>query len=53
MGLCEWLTQLNGTGASMGDKGGKKDKEKNKQQQIKKHKEEEQKKQDKVRPKTP
>ena len=37
----------------MGDKGGKKDKEKNKQQQIKKHKQEEQRKQDKARPRTP
>ena len=34
----------------MGDKGGKKDKEKNKQQQVTKHKQEEQKKQDKNRP---
>jgi hypothetical protein len=40
-------------GANMGDKGGKKDKEKNKQQQLKKHQEEAQKKQDKARPKTP
>ena len=37
----------------MGDKGGKKDKEKNKQQQLTKQKQEEQKKQDKARPKTP
>ena len=34
----------------MGDKGGKKDKEKNKQQQVKKHQQEAQLKQDKVRP---
>jgi hypothetical protein len=40
-------------GVDMGDKGGKKDKEKNKQQQLRKHKEEAQKKQDKARPKTP
>ena len=33
-------------GAGMGDKGGKKDKEKNKQQQVSKHKQEEQKKHD-------
>jgi hypothetical protein len=33
-------------GAGMGDKGGKKDKEKNKQQQVTKHKQEEQKKHD-------
>jgi len=32
----------------MGDKGGKKDKEKNKQQQLTKHKQEEQKKHDKA-----
>ena len=37
----------------MGDKGGKKDKEKNKQQQLTKHTQGEQKKQDKARPKTP
>ena len=36
-------------GAEMGDKGGKKDKEKNKQQQVKKHQQEAQLKQDKVR----
>ena len=35
----------------MGDKGGKKDKEKNKQQQLTKQKQEEQKKQDKMRAK--
>ncbi len=35
----------------MGDKGGKKDKEKNKQQQLTKQKQEEQKKQEKTRPK--
>ena len=35
-------------GADMGDKGGKKDKEKNKQQQATKHKEAEQKKQDRA-----
>lgn len=35
----------------MGDKGGKKDKEKNKQQQAKKHLDEEQRKLDKARPK--
>jgi hypothetical protein len=40
-------------GGGMGDKGGKKDKEKHKQQQLTKHKQEEQKKQDKARPKTP
>lgn len=34
----------------MGDKGGKKDKEKNKQQQVKKHQQEAQLKQDKARP---
>ena len=39
--------------AGMGDKGGKKDKEKIKQQQVKKQKQEEQKKQDKARPRTP
>jgi hypothetical protein len=39
--------------ARMGDKGGKKDREKNKQQQLRKQKEEEQKKQDKARAKTP
>jgi len=37
----------------MGDKGGKKDKEKNKQQQLTRQKLEAQKKQDKARPKTP
>ena len=37
----------------MGDKGGKKDKEKNKQQQLTKHKQEEQKKQDKAPAKNP
>ena len=36
----------NEEGADMGDKGGKKDKEKNKQQQLTKHKQVEQKKQD-------
>ena len=40
-------------GVGMGDKGGKKDKEKNKQQQVTKNKQEEQKKQDKARPRTP
>jgi hypothetical protein len=40
-------------GGSMGDKGGKKDKEKSAQQQVKKHKHEEQRKQDKVHPKAP
>ena len=40
-------------GVGMGDKGGKKDKEKGKQQQVKKQKQEEQRKQDKARPKTP
>ena len=35
-------------GAGMGDKGGKKDKEKNKQQQVTKHKQEEQTKHDKA-----
>jgi hypothetical protein len=35
-------------GAAMGDKGGKKDKEKNKQQQVKKHKQGEQQKHDKA-----
>jgi hypothetical protein len=44
---------MAGKGVGMGDKGGKKDKEKNKQQQLKKHKDEELKKQDKARPKTP
>jgi hypothetical protein len=39
--------------ADMGDKGGKKDKEKSKQQQIKKHKDEELKKQDKSGSKAP
>jgi hypothetical protein len=39
--------------AEMGDKGGKKDKEKSKQQQIKKHKDEELKKQDKSGSKAP
>jgi hypothetical protein len=42
-----------GQGAAMGDKGGKKDKEKSKQQQVKKEKEEAQRKQDKTRPRTP
>jgi hypothetical protein len=37
----------------MGDKGGKKDKEKNRQQQVKKQKQEEQRKQDKAQPRTP
>jgi hypothetical protein len=36
----------------MGDKGGKKDKEKHKQQVLTKHKEEAQKKQDKAKPRT-
>jgi hypothetical protein len=46
-------TRHNGRlGASMGDKGGKKDKEKNKQQHVKKQKEEAQRKQDKARPRT-
>ena len=36
---------------TMGDKGGKKDKEKSKQQHVKKQKEEAQRKQDKARPK--
>ncbi len=40
-------------GAGMGDKGGKKDKEKNKQQQLTKHKQEEQKKQDRAPAKKP
>jgi hypothetical protein len=40
-------------GAGMGDKGGKKDKEKNKQQQLTKHKQEEQKKHDKAPAKKP
>ena len=35
---------------ALGDKGGKKDKEKNKQQQVNKRKEEDQKRQDKNRP---
>jgi hypothetical protein len=43
----------NREGAVMGDKGGKKDKEKNKQQQVTKQKQEQQRKQDKARPKTP
>jgi hypothetical protein len=34
----------------MGDKGGKKDKEKNKQQQLKKHQQQEQRKEQKVEP---
>ena len=38
---------------TMGDKGGKKDKEKNKQQHEKKQKQEAQRKQDKARPRTP
>ena len=38
---------------AMGDKGGKKDKEKTKQQQLTKQKQEEQKKRDKMRAKTP
>jgi len=38
---------------TMGDKGGKKDKEKSKQQHMKKQKQEAQRKQDKARPKTP
>ena len=37
----------------MGDKGGKKDKEKHKQQQLTKHKQEEQTNQDTLRAKTP
>jgi hypothetical protein len=40
-------------GAGMGDKGGKKDKEKNKQQQVTKHKQEEQKKHDRAPAKKP
>jgi hypothetical protein len=40
-------------GATMGDKGGKKDKEKNKQQQVTKHKQEEQKKHDNAPAKKP
>ena len=36
----------------MGDKGGKKDKEKHRQQQVTKQKQDEQKKQDKAHPKT-
>jgi hypothetical protein len=40
-------------GAGMGDKGGKKDKDKNKQQQLTKHKQEEQKKHDKAPAKKP
>jgi hypothetical protein len=40
-------------GASMGDKGGKKDKEKTKQQHVKKQKQEAQRKQDKAPPRTP
>jgi hypothetical protein len=40
-------------GAGMGDKGGKKDKEKNKQQQLTKHKEGEQKKHDNAPAKKP
>ena len=40
-------------GTRMGDKGGKKDKDKMKQQQVKKQKQEAQKKDDKARPKTP
>ena len=38
---------------TMGDKGGKKDKEKMKQQQVKKQAQDTQKKDDKARPKTP
>ena len=44
-------SHLDAGGAEMGDKGGKKDKNKNKQQQTKKHQEEAQRKQDKARPK--
>ena len=44
----QWLER-----SRMGDKGGKKDKEKMKQQQVKKQKQEDQKKQDKARPKVP
>ena len=40
-------------GAGMGDKGGKKDKEKNKQQQLTKHKQGEQKKHDNAPAKKP
>jgi hypothetical protein len=40
-------------GADMGDKGGKKDKDKNKQQLVKRHQQEQQQKQDKARPKRP
>jgi hypothetical protein len=40
-------------GAAMGDKGGKKDKEKSKQQQVTKHKQEEQQKHDKAPAKKP
>lgn len=47
-------TRHNGRqGAHMGDKGGKKDKEKSKQQHVKKQKEEAQRKQDKARPRNP
>jgi hypothetical protein len=48
-----FTSHIGGTGASMGDKGGKKDKEKAKQQQVKKQREEEQRKQDKARARTP
>jgi hypothetical protein len=47
------LDRTQSKGAGMGDKGGKKDKEKNKQQQLTKHKQVEQMKQNKARPKTP
>ena len=39
-------------GGDMGDRGGKKDKEKNKQQQIRKQQQEDQKKKDKALPRT-
>jgi len=42
-----------GKRAGMGDKGGKRDKEKGEQQQVKKQKQEEQLKQNKTRPRTP
>ena len=47
--LAPFHARLNGE--DMGDKGGKKDKEKSKQQQIKKHKDDELKKQHKSDPK--
>ena len=49
----DFKSTVSEEGVDMGDKGGKKDKEKNKQQQLTKHKQEEQKKHDKAPAKKP